>query len=161
VHNTKSKLIKKKIPVVINQNNMAGVVFVGLPFLIGQAVGICVDVTLVRNGRSVWPFHGLCLGLGVIIGWANAAITKTNGPPTAADYNRVMIMSLFIGLATSFLTYGCFWVLWKGIMSCCCLSRTMRNGRPASRHEVLVYSSSEEEGHGGITIAYADNFVVE
>ena len=63
---------------------MASIVLVGIPFLIGQAVGSYIDVTLVRTGRSIWPFHGVCLGIAVITGLANAN-SKTNGPPTAAD----------------------------------------------------------------------------
>jgi hypothetical protein len=67
---------------------MAGIILVGVPFLLGQVVGSCIDVALVRTGRSIWPFHGVCLGIGVITGFANAKL-QTDGPPTEADFNRV------------------------------------------------------------------------
>ena len=85
---------------------MAGIIVLGIPYLIGQAVGICIDVVLVKTNRSIWPFHAACMGLGLVgIGW-NIVTEGEGGAPTGADYNRTMLVSLCIGLALSFLTYS-------------------------------------------------------
>jgi hypothetical protein len=92
---------------------MAGVVLVGFPFLTGQVVGSCVDVVLVRAERSIWPFHAASLGLGLAVGfgWRTEG-TDHHGAPTANDYNKVMIVTLFVGLATSFVTFGFWRLMW-------------------------------------------------
>ena len=96
-------------------STMASVILVGLPFLVGQSVGSCVDVFLVRTERSIWPFHAVCLGLGLAVGFGWR--TSHDGAPTTADYNKLMIVALLVSLSASFLSYGCGRLLWDGAHS--------------------------------------------
>ena len=90
---------------------MAGIVLVGVPFLTGQIVGTTIDVALASSGRSIWPFHGLWLGLAVLVGFRGHPAFH-DGAPSSKDYEHVMKINLLVGLNTSFFTCVCLWLIW-------------------------------------------------